>query len=273
MKIKTFCFFLVISHTISFATLIKGKAKVYTIESHIPFAVLYDSAYVMQSYDSQRDKIWINYYCFIKKADYRNGKLVTRTIQFDYDGKGLKKWPVDKIFMTDTIYLYADSNLQKIIGYAWPATDSVTISFQDDFRYKSPNYFQCWLYGHVDSSSIKEFEPWNNIIRKINKENMLFSTSFAKLNGIMLLIHNYCTPITGKGVEYSETYDEETPEPNKPLIYVFQNGILKAIWCEIKLNIKNKEKYHGGNLYYDDSIKSLLPKIKKNIKATLDYRS
>jgi hypothetical protein len=257
MKMKTILF-LFFFYSSLHATLIKGKAKVYTMDTHIAFAVLCDNTIVSQSID-WREKVMIDIHCFVDKSVCRNGKLVTKTMGH-------------KILMSDTVYLYSDTTLQNKIGYSWPATDSVSISFQDGFRYKSPNYFGCWIYGHVDSSSIKEFNPWNNIVQRIDDKNALFTTSYAELNGLMLSINNYCTPIKGKGLEYSETYDEETPEPNTPLIYVFQNGTLKAIWTKIKLKIKNKEKFYGSNLYYDDSMKAVLQKIKKNIKASLNYQ-
>jgi hypothetical protein len=268
-RIYTLCLLFLCSS--SLATSIKGRATVYTPQKHKPFAVLYDGTSILQSSDKRRNQIWVELHCFVSKTDYEKGKLATRTIQFDYDSKGKSSWPVDQIFLTDTVYLYSDDALQHLIGHAWPATDSLSISIDD--RDKSPKYLRCWLYGHVDSSAIAQFNPWNKVILTVDSSSNLFKISYAQLKGHMRSINNYCTEISGKGLEYSETYDEDTPTPGIALVYVFRDGILKALWTEVKLAKKNMLKFERGYLYYDDSLKSLLPTLKKEIKGRLDYTS
>jgi hypothetical protein len=254
MNIKLLFICILVFCTFSSATFIKGKAKVYTIDHHVPFAVLYESTYVTQTWDAQRGSLWIEMYGCARKSNFSKEQLEVR-----------------KYSIKDTIYLYADSNFQKIIGYAWPATDSLSLYFQDVYPSRNSNYLECNIYGHVDSSSILEFEPWKKVIKTLNKKNQLFNLSFSKLESLMFAINNDCTPITGVGDEYSQTYDEERPTPNHTLISYFHNGKLKALWSEVNLNIKNKEKVKYGYLYFDDSVKSQVSSIKKEIKGYLNY--
>ena len=253
MKTKTILILLFLSSVSHLdATFIKGKAKVYTIEQHIPFVVLYDSTYVLQTWNWQDKKIWVELYCYAKK-------------------RNLIKVANNHYELRDTVYLYEDKNFQRMIGYSWPATDSQTISFSDDFNNPNAGYLECWIYGHSDSASILEFEPWNNIIKKLSNNNRLFAISYGELNSLMNTIKRDCTPISGSGEEYSQVYNEENPTPGHALIGFFQNSWLKAVWIDANLEIKNKIKMKHGYLYYHDAVKSKVSKLKKDIQGYLNY--
>jgi hypothetical protein len=274
MRSKVILFLLAISCYTLHASLIKGKARIYTLPSRTPFAMLYDSSYVMQAWNWKWKQPFIDFQCFVKKSHLADGKLVTRTINFDYGGGVVR--PTKKIIMTDTVYLYSDTSLQQITGYAWPTSDSSAwINFQQSDPYKHENtrlnYLECWLYGGIDSSSILEFDPWNGIIRSLSEKRNLFKISFNELNQFMSTIHSYCTQISRKGIEYSETYDEDNPTPGIALLYLFRDGILKAIWTEFRLNENNAQIFERGYIYFDDSVRSSLSKIKTKFKQRLHY--
>jgi hypothetical protein len=273
MGLKTVFLFLTILSASTNATLIKGRAPVYTFPDRTHFAILYDSAYILQAWNSHWKQPFIDFYCFVRKSHLTDGKLMKRTIDFNYGGGVIR--PTNGIFMTDTIYLYSDSLFQNVIGYAWPATDSVWINFQEPNPHTHDNsrlnYLECSLHGGVDSSSILEFDPWRNIVNSIIDSGELFSTSFRTLNKKMSAIHNYCTNISGRGIEYSETYDEDTPVPQIVFLYLFHDGILKAIWADYKLNLKGGHSFQNGYVYCDDSVLSSLSKIEMKFKQMLDY--
>ena len=258
---------LIIVCTSSYATLIKGKTKVYKLPNEVTFAVLYDGSFVREAWNPYWTHVLIDFDCYVGKSNLANGKLVTKTVNVNYGQNVIL--PRDEIFMIDTVYLYSDTSLMNITGYAYPASDSGWINF-DDIK-KSSTYLRCELFGGVDSSSILEFDPWNGIIDSIEKHDELFKMTFVDLNTRMSSIQNYCTDIKGKGIEYSETYDEDNPTPGVALLYVFRDGVLKALWTEQRLAQKNRERLDRGYFYFDESMRSRLKVIRKKVVEMLDY--
>lgn len=273
MKTSAISFLILISAGTLDATVIKGKANVYTLPGRVPFAVLYNGSHVREA-DSRWNNPWIDFTCYAKASDLTDGKLVLRADTIDYGGGATLK----NIFVGDTVYLYSDTSFKHITGYAWPAIDSLGwIYFGYPFPLTSDkpdehsDYLICHVYGGVDSSSILQFDPWRGVVNSIADTGVLFKTSFSTLNRQMSVIDNYCTKISGKGSEYSETYNENDPDPNIVFLYFFRDGILKAIWSDHKLHVNGGHRFHHGYIYWDDSVQPSSPKIERYFKRRLDY--
>lgn len=265
MKLGTICLLVFIFAATVNATLTKGRAKVYTLPDRVPFAVLYDSSFVLQTWGYKPKQCFIEFDGFVKTSDIKNGRLKRKYVKIY--GELIA---TDEFSLSDTVYLYSDTSLKKIAGYIWrQPKDSSCIGFYDVMH--NPDCLGCYIDGGIDSTSILDFDPWYAVINSILKNRNLFETRFRDLKRSMLTRGGNFSDICGKGGEYYETIDEEDPEPDVVLLYFFHNGVLRAMWANRGLKIESGERFHGGYIYYDGSVKSSLSKIERKFKAILDY--
>lgn len=253
---------------ISYASLIKGNVKIYHVDSHIPFAVIFDSTYVLLGTD-HKNKLFMTLEGYLPKKYYKQGDIKIDLIPDIINTYGnTPKIPV--LVPTDTIYIFSDTLLIDTIGYTWPLENNDQL-FHIDTLLQSKNCYNFMLYGHIDSSGIIEIHPWDYTIKRLSESKNLFSLTYREINTAMINIGRYCTRITGTGLEYSHIYDEHLISPDVAILCIFIDGVLKSIWTKANINGFSKNIYEGKFIYFDKSLEIRMPEIEEEINQIIQY--